>query len=456
MIRLRYSGRITKSPLVLREICLPHEDIRKPAPQRIPRRQSRLCANRSTRRATEVLDRSHPRSIGSDLDCDICPIALVSSAIPSYYCMQHVLPSMASLHPVTARQPTTSPRKSIGGAQSNSPLACATHPALTFLETSTIGLVSKANTMVWPFRTRKFQRIHKVNVQAPQPSPGRYGVAIAMMVKNEAPYISDWLTFHSLAGIGEVILYDNGSTDGTALIAQSFSGMATTVIPWHLDVTAPKSSLPFGCQALAYCHAICTFGQRYRWMAFIDADEYLVPRTSNTIPEALEEVTEYCSVSLPWAMFGHSGNIDMPEQAAPFAYTKRARTSDSEILNFKCIVDPCTVTQVHVHRFLTNRMGNKTSNMLGRTVSYKKRKQDKFVTNEILQLNHYYLKSSEETEEKIRRPAASGADPIRREAKIRRKAAIIESDTVDDTAALEFLARHQIYSSQELRRRFED
>ena len=329
------------------------------------------------------------------------------------------------------------------------------HTALTCLVASAFRSVHKANTMVWPFRARRFRRIHKVNVQAPQPSADRHGVAIAVIARNEAPYIRDWLTFHSLAGVRDILLYDNGSTDRTALIAQSFSGTGTTIIPWKMEAAPPRSRLPFGTQALAYCHAICTFGHRYRWMAFIDIDEYLVPRTHSTILEALEEVTEYSSLSLPWTMFGHSGNTTMPDGAAPFAYTRRARESRSEILNFKCIVDPCTVTQVHVHKFLTDQMGHRTSNMLGQAVSYKKRKQSRFVTNDILQLNHYYLKSSQETESKIRRPSASDADPIRREAIIRKKAAIIESDTVEDAAALEFLARHRIYSSKDFRSRFE-
>ena len=89
--------------------------------------------------------------------------------------------------------------------------------------------------------------------------------------------------------------------------------------------------------------------------------------------------------------------------------------------------------------------------MLGQTSSYKRRKLGGFVTKEILQLNHYYLRSKTETENKIRGSAVSGADPDQREAVIRRKARLIESDTIEDRAAITFLERHHISSSEELR-----
>ena len=308
--------------------------------------------------------------------------------------------------------------------------------------------------MVWQFLPTKRRLISRLDIQPPRPLPERHGVALVVIAKNEERYVSDWLAFHSLAGVREVILYDHGSTDATPQIARSFKGLNVSIIPWQMDASVPRRRQILHRQVLAYCHAICAFGSKFRWMGFIDMDEFIVPRVHKTIPEALASVTEFANVSLPWVMFGHSGNADIPGAAVPFAYRRRADDSVSGILKFKCIVDPCTVTQVGVHMFLTNEMGNRTSNMLGRTVPYKRRNQEGFAVNDILQLNHYYLKSVAETEHKIRSSAVSGMDPERREESIRRNARLIESNTIEDNAAVVFLSRHGIFSSDEFRWRY--
>ena len=61
-------------------------------------------------------------------------------------------------------------------------------------------------------------------------------------------------------------------------------------------------------QVLAYAHAASNFGGAFRWMAFIDADEFLVPKQAASIPEALAHLGEARNVSLPWHMFGRSGH----------------------------------------------------------------------------------------------------------------------------------------------------
>ena len=61
-------------------------------------------------------------------------------------------------------------------------------------------------------------------------------------------------------------------------------------------------------QVLAYAHAASNFGGAFRWMAFIDADEFLVPKQAASIPEALAHLGEAVNVSLPWHMFGRSGH----------------------------------------------------------------------------------------------------------------------------------------------------
>ncbi|MGR3289937.1 MAG: glycosyltransferase family 92 protein [Paracoccaceae bacterium] len=275
-----------------------------------------------------------------------------------------------------------------------------------------------------------------------------------MIVKDEAAYLHDWLTFHTLAGARAIILYDNCSTDGTVKIAKAFTGLTVTVIPWQLHASTTKYAMILPRQILAYCHAICTFGGAFRWMAFIDIDEFIVPKDHATITAALETQARFTNISLPWTMFGHSGHDTFPEASVPFAYDQRARRAEGVLLNFKCIVDPCSVTQVSVHKFLTEQMGRNTANMHGQTVPIKQRGASDFITTDILQLNHYYLKSKAETEEKIASTAVSGVAFAKREAAIRSKARMLEADTVKDTAAILFLLRHGIGSDNEIRHKF--
>jgi hypothetical protein len=298
--------------------------------------------------------------------------------------------------------------------------------------------------MIWPFKRRKPRRASRIRIESPKPAADRYGLALVVIAKNEGRNILDWLAFHALAGVREVILYDNLSTDDTAKLAAGFPDVKVTVIPWDMQahLLGPAVILPR--QILAYCHAISTFGSRFRWMGFIDIDEYIVPKSALTITEALEPLEAFSNISLPWVMFGHGGHDAAPDTPAPFAFGQRANAMTGPLLNFKCIVDPCAVTQVSTHKFETADMGAHTANTRGETAWVKARTTKGFVTDEVLQLNHYYLKSRIEMNAKIAGSAVSGVAQSQREAAIREKAALIETNPITDTAAVEFLQRHGI------------
>lgn len=309
--------------------------------------------------------------------------------------------------------------------------------------------------MIWPFsKSKKKGRASRVSIKPPVPAPDRHGIALVAIAKNEAHRIEDWLTFHALAGVREVILYDNISDDNTAEIACNFSGMKVTVIPWqlHTETAVPVMVLPR--QILAYCHAICTFGGRFRWMSMIDLDEYIVPKSGRSILEALSPLEAHSNISLPWTMFGHNGHDAPPEIPIPFGYTARATQQSGPLLNFKCIVDPTEVTKVSVHKFETATMGKNTVNTLGQRATNKTRKSDGFVTTDVLQLNHYYLLSRQETDEKINRGAVSGVSNDTRAKSLREKQALIEATPITDNSALDFLARHGIKNATEFADKF--
>jgi hypothetical protein len=300
---------------------------------------------------------------------------------------------------------------------------------------------------------RKPARAGRIDISPPAPAPDRKGLAVVAIARNEEPHIRDWLAFHALAGVRTVILYDNQSTDRTADIACNFPGMTVMVIPWQIEARTTDPALILPRQVLAYVHAVCTFGHDFALMAFIDIDEFLVPVEAATLEEALSSILPICNLSLPWAMFGHGGHDTVPEDATPFAYRQRARVTRGALLRWKCIVDPCEVTQVSTHKFHTRPHGDITVNTLGQKAT-NKRRDERFVTFDLLTLNHYYLRSRTEMERKIKGGAVSGVPESERRLAIEEKARLIEADSVMDDRAVRFLARHGVADTASLRSRF--
>lgn len=54
------------------------------------------------------------------------------------------------------------------------------------------------------------------------PSSFDYSVSIVAILKNEAPYIREWIQYHLLVGIQHFYLHDNESTDDVYSILKPF------------------------------------------------------------------------------------------------------------------------------------------------------------------------------------------------------------------------------------------
>ena len=159
-----------------------------------------------------------------------------------------------------------------------------------------------------------FGKISKIGIVPPRPLPGREGLAVALIVKNEARHIEEWARFHRRAGVRRFLVYDNGGTDGTLdILRAALPEAALTVVPWAQVFSDARMGREIHNQVLAYAHAASNFGGAFRWMAFIDADEFLVPKRAASIPEALAHLGDAVNVSLPWHMFGRSGHDAAPE-----------------------------------------------------------------------------------------------------------------------------------------------
>ncbi len=245
------------------------------------------------------------------------------------------------------------------------------------------------------------ERREKGGLPAPvAPDPDRSGVALVAIVKDEERYIGEWLDYHMLVGARHAYVYNNGSTDRTCdVLRQSRWAERVTIIPWRNFDAAIRI------QNAAYNHALANFGSRYRWMAFIDIDEFIVPKHCDDLNLALNDFDDVAALSLPWHMFGPSGHATRPATLVVESYLERAdfppRPDVLSLLNYKTIADPAKVRRAKTHHVELFGEADVMWNDRKEKFSYYKRFDPRNATADVLQLNHYFTRSSEEMREKI-------------------------------------------------------
>lgn len=295
---------------------------------------------------------------------------------------------------------------------------------------------------------RKAPFTKRIRIEPPAPQIDRHGVAIATVLKDEELYIAEWVSFHRAVGVRHFCVYDDGSTDRTlSILHELLSGDELTILPWRFGMHEVSNGFPINRQVIAFAHAILNFGSRFRWMAFIDVDEFILPKAGRTIEEALVGAKGFPNISLPWHMFGTSGHEKRPAGLVTRNYVLRAADPMSRmknVMNFKCIVDPCSISEVSVHHFCTKEFNDSTSNDSGNIYSLNQRKMKQFYSSSYIQLNHYYTKSMEEFMKKIERGGVSPTLWEKRKTRLCTALENIEKAQVEDFSMVEFLDKNDI------------
>lgn len=131
-------------------------------------------------------------------------------------------------------------------------------------------------------------------------------VTLVACAKNEGPYLLEWIAYHRRLGFKEIVVYDNGSTDGSARLLAGLAALG--VITFRRQPDRPRR----GPQFYAYTDAVrCC---RTEWVMFLDLDEYLVLERVSTLPELLRRFDDEVSqVGFNWRVFGSSGRKEPGE-----------------------------------------------------------------------------------------------------------------------------------------------
>jgi hypothetical protein len=247
-----------------------------------------------------------------------------------------------------------------------------------------------------------------------------FGVVVVCIVKDEGPYLEEWIAYHVALGVDHFLIYDNGSTDGSAELLERYQNHGlVTRIDWPLR----------GGQLAAYNHALRFLGPIADWLAFYDVDEFLVPLLDDDIPAFLARFPGAAVVRVPRLEFGYSGHRTPPADLALDAYTEVANVLDLDPdlpPRVKSVVRPGAVSAIDIH--LAFPADVPPPGVPTQTVEE--------AVRGVAQLNHYYTRSFEEFEAKRFRGSATG--------RISRAAVPFDVPTVEtNRAAQRFSARTQ-------------
>ena len=154
------------------------------------------------------------------------------------------------------------------------------------------------------------------------------GVAIYTVVRDEEPYIEEWIMYRLFTGVEMVYVLDN-SDDGSH--GRLLAGRANvTVVPWSPLLVAHLADVDpydFGTQGTAIRFFMRQLKERHRWALHIDVDEFVVLRRHGSITDLAEEYLgagKHAGLALPWLDFGCSGHVLQDDAPVVTRFTQRA------------------------------------------------------------------------------------------------------------------------------------
>ncbi len=151
--------------------------------------------------------------------------------------------------------------------------------------------------------------------------PGSSGNVIVGCMKNEAPYILEWVAYHRSIGFDNFLVYTNDCTDGTDALLSHLQALG---IVEHRTNDNWRGNSP---QQHALNRSLKEpLIRNAEWIAHIDVDEFVNIRTGNgTLNDFFAAVPDATNVAMTWRLFGHNGvtrHVDAPiiaqfDHAAP-------------------------------------------------------------------------------------------------------------------------------------------
>ncbi len=220
-------------------------------------------------------------------------------------------------------------------------------------------------------------------------------LGLCCIVKDETPFLEEWIAFHTLMGVESFIIYDNASA---VPVAETIGRM---IEPGYIKLfRIPGKAQQVPC----YNHCLNEFGKDFFWLGFIDMDEFALPVSDGDLRVLLSRYEKHAALGLNQMNFGTSGHKTRPEGLQIENYTMAMPEREDMNRHVKLFTRPkrtLGMTNPHIGEFKDGELPVNTSEIPIDGPFSIPPVWDK------AQLNHYYYRSTQDYFNKLSRVRGS-------------------------------------------------
>ncbi len=146
------------------------------------------------------------------------------------------------------------------------------------------------------------------------------------MMKNEGPYILEWVAWQRVVGFSDILVYSNDCEDGTELMLDRLHALGELV---HVRNNTPKRGPQKAALKSVMSHPLY---REAHWVFVCDIDEFLnIHEGGGRLSDLIGRFPEADAIPVAWRMFSSGGETDLPRGLTVATFTDAEPERDPEI-----------------------------------------------------------------------------------------------------------------------------
>jgi hypothetical protein len=143
---------------------------------------------------------------------------------------------------------------------------------------------------------------------------------IVTCVRNEAPLLLEWITYHQAIGFTDFLFYSNDCDDGTDALLDRLAQMGVIAhVPNH---AGGKKAVQWRALSRARQHPMTNLAD---WIYVADVDEFLcIHAKDGHLQDLIAACPDVAGFAIPWRMFGNAGVVEFSDAPMIQQFTRAA------------------------------------------------------------------------------------------------------------------------------------